>query len=173
MLPLAEIAGRRLLNHGIPGSIDYVRHLTLWLTLVGAIAAAREGRHLAMTTTAWLPARLRPWAEGAAAVVACTVSLSLAWTSLQLVLAERDSAMTLAGGVPIYVAQAILPVGFAIVARRLALRAPGRASSLSYWRRALVWSPAWDWRRRTWWSICGGRSSPCSVAPWCPVRRCS
>ena len=43
VLPLAEIAGRRLLGHGVPGSIDYVRHLTLWLTLIGAMAAARDG----------------------------------------------------------------------------------------------------------------------------------
>ena len=59
VLPLAEIAGRRLLGHGVPGSIDYVRHLTLWLTLLGAMAAARDGRHLCMTTTAWIPSRWR------------------------------------------------------------------------------------------------------------------
>jgi TRAP-type C4-dicarboxylate transport system permease small subunit len=47
VLPLAEIAGRRPLGHRVPGSIDYVRHLTLWLTLLGAMAAARDGRHLA------------------------------------------------------------------------------------------------------------------------------
>jgi C4-dicarboxylate transporter, DctM subunit len=122
VLPLAEIAGRRLLGHGVPGSIDYVRHLTLWLTLLGAMAAARDGRHLCMTTTAWIPPRCRRAAELVAVTVACTICAALAWTSLQLVVAERQSAMSLAGGVPIYVAQAILPFGFAVIGWRLATR---------------------------------------------------
>jgi len=127
VLPLAEIAGRRLLGHGVPGSIDYVRHLTLWLTLLGAMAAARDGRHLCMTTTAWIPSRWRHAAELAAVSVACTICGALAWTSLQLVLAERQSAMSLAGGVPIYVAQSILPFGFAVIGWRLAARLTGIA----------------------------------------------
>jgi C4-dicarboxylate transporter DctM subunit len=122
VLPLAEIAGRRLLGHGIPGSIDYVRHLTLWLTLLGAMAAARDGRHLCMTTTVWIPSRGRRAAEFAAVSVACTICAALAWTSLQLVLAERQSAISLAGGVPISVAQAILPFGFSVIGWRLAAR---------------------------------------------------
>jgi len=122
VLPLAEIAGRRLLGHGVPGSIDYVRHLTLWLTLLGAMAAARDGRHLCMTTTAWIPETWRRAADLIAVTVACTICGALAWTSLQLVLAERASAMSLAGGVPIYLAQAILPFGFALIGWRLAAR---------------------------------------------------
>ena len=122
LLPLAEIAGRRLLGHGVPGSIDYVRHLTLWLTLFGAMAAARDGRHLCMTTTAWIPSRWRDAAELVAVTVACTICSALAWTSLQLVIAERQSAMSLAGGVPIYLAQSILPFGFAVIGWRLAAR---------------------------------------------------
>ena len=125
VLPLAEIAGRRLLGHGVPGSIDYVRHLTLWLTLIGAMAAARDGRHLCMTTTAWIPERWRRAADLIAVTVACTICGALAWTSLQLVLAERASAMTLAGGVPIHLAQAILPFGFAVIGWRLAARLNG------------------------------------------------
>ena len=125
VLPLAEIAGRRLMSHGVPGSIDYVRHLTLWLTLIGAMAAARDGRHLCMTTAAWIPAKWRRVADLIAVTVACTICGALAWTSLQLVLAERVSAMALAGGVPIYLAQAILPFGFAVIGWRLAARLNG------------------------------------------------
>ena len=129
VLPLAEIAGRRLLGHGVPGSIDYVRHLTLWLTLFGAMAAARDGRHLCMTTTAWIPERARRAADVTATTVACTICGALAWTSLQLVLAERTSAVSLAGGVPISLAQAILPFGFAVIGWRLAARLDGAASA--------------------------------------------
>ncbi len=127
VLPLAEIAGRRLLGHGVPGSIDYVRHLTLWLTFFGAMAAARDGRHLCMTTTAWIPERARRGADVIATAVGCTICGALAWTSLQLVMAERASAVSLAGGIPISMAQAILPFGFAVIGWRLAARLRGAA----------------------------------------------
>ena len=91
------------------------------------MAAARDGRHLCMTTTAWIPSRWRGVTELAAVSIACTICGALAWTSLQLVLAERQSAMSLAGGVPIYVAQAILPFGFAVIGWRLAARLPTAA----------------------------------------------
>ena len=41
VLPLAEIAIRKVLAGGIPGAIPVVQHLTLWVGFVGAMLAAR------------------------------------------------------------------------------------------------------------------------------------
>ena len=41
LLPLLEIAGRALFGEGISGSINYVRHATLWFGYLGAVMAAR------------------------------------------------------------------------------------------------------------------------------------
>src|SRR5437762_10901787 len=47
----------------------------------------------------------------------------LAWGAVQLVLSERETGSILAAGVPVWVAQLALPIGFALIALRLAGRA--------------------------------------------------
>ena len=54
LLPLAEIVARRF-SVGIPASIPIVLHLTLTITFLGAMLAAREERLLALSTTRFLP----------------------------------------------------------------------------------------------------------------------
>ena len=55
ILPLAEIVVRPLLAGGIPGSIPFVQHLTLWVAFVGAALAAREGKLVALATGSFMP----------------------------------------------------------------------------------------------------------------------
>ena len=43
VLPLLEIALRRIFGVGIPGSGPIVQHLVLWVGLLGAAVAARDG----------------------------------------------------------------------------------------------------------------------------------
>jgi C4-dicarboxylate transporter, DctM subunit len=115
VLPIVEIVGRRTLGHGLPGAASYVQHLTLWLAFLGASVAARQGRHLALATRTLLPPAVRRGAGFVPGAVMCAVTAVLTWAALQLVLAERVSTVTLAGGVPIAVALAIMPVGFAAI----------------------------------------------------------
>src|SRR5205814_1957806 len=58
----------------------------------------------------------------ASAVAACMATI-LAWGAVQLVLSERETGSILAAGVPVWVAQLALPIGFALIALRLAGRA--------------------------------------------------
>src|SRR5215207_6620601 len=60
LLPLAEIAGRQLVDRGIPGSSPLVQHLTLVIAFLGAGLAARANKLLALSTADFLPAR---WGE--------------------------------------------------------------------------------------------------------------
>ena len=55
LLPLAEIASRKLLGMGVPGSGPFAQSLTLWLGLFGAAIAAREGKLLTLATGEFLP----------------------------------------------------------------------------------------------------------------------
>ena len=127
VLPLVEIGARKLGVGGIPGSIVFLQHLTLWLALLGAALAARSERLLSLSTTALLPERWRPAAKIFAAGVAAAVSICLAWASIEFVRAERQAGSLLAAGIPVWVAESIMPVGFGLVA----LRAVWNASA--YW----------------------------------------
>ena len=55
LLPLAEIASRRFLHAAIPGSAAIVSALTLWLGMLGAAVAARDGKLLTLATGEFLP----------------------------------------------------------------------------------------------------------------------
>lgn len=121
LLPLAEIAARWLLQRGVPGSIPFVQHLTLWVGMLGAGLAAREQRMLALGTGTFLPAGLvRDAAQTAAAAVGAFASAMLFRGAVELVRLEYDAGSIVAVGVPVWVAQLVLPLGFALVALRLA-----------------------------------------------------
>ena len=120
MLPLAEIAVRPFLSGGVPGSISFVQHLTLWVGFLGAAIAAREGKLIALATATFIPqGRVRHATQVFAALIGSTVSTILATAAYQLVLFDKADGTILAAGVPIWVAQLVLPASFGIIAIRL------------------------------------------------------
>ncbi len=132
-LPLIEIAVRRLFGVGVPGSGPFVQHLTLWVGFLGAAIAAREGKLLALATGAAVPRPARRTAAIFSAAVAACMATILACGAVQLVLAERETGTIIAANVPAWVGQLALPVGFALIAVRLAWRA-----DRSWWGRAIA-----------------------------------
>src|SRR6187455_608765 len=55
LLPLAEIALRKLTGTGIQGAGPFALNLTLWVGLLGAAIAAREGKLLTLATGEFIP----------------------------------------------------------------------------------------------------------------------
>jgi tripartite ATP-independent transporter DctM subunit len=134
IMPLVEILWRALFRAGIPGSGPFVQHLVLWTGFLGASLAASEGRLLALATGTFLPEGAARRAAGiVSAAVAALVAALLCRACIELVLVEGASGTEVAAGIPVWVAQLVLPVSFGLIA----LRAVGRASSK--WRgRALA-----------------------------------
>ena len=124
LLPLAEIVWRVVAHTGIPGSGPFVQHLTLWVGFLGAAIAAREGRLLALATGTMIPEGLwRRAGEIVAAGIGALVSTLLCRASIGLVLVEREAGHSIAG-VPVWVAQLVLPISFGLIAARLVWRVP-------------------------------------------------
>jgi len=127
LLPLAEIVIRPVLSGGIPGSISFVQHLTLWVGFLGAALAAREGKLIALATASFIKAGpIREATKIFAALVGSAVSVILATAAYQLLLFDKEDGTLIAAGVPVWVAQLVLPISFAVIAMRLVWRAsPG------------------------------------------------
>ena len=78
ILPLAEILVRPILSGGIPGSISFVQHLTLWVGFLGAALAAREGKLIALATATFIPeGKVRQATEIFSAFVGSAVCLAV------------------------------------------------------------------------------------------------
>jgi tripartite ATP-independent transporter DctM subunit len=124
VLPVLELVLRTFFRTGVPGSSGYVQHLTLWVGFLGAMIATRERSHLTLSTgLEFLPSGLRGGASLVAALVSVAVVTGLMWASLQLVRAEMASPAIVAGWIPIWAAQAILPAAFAVILLRLVAQA--------------------------------------------------
>ncbi|MFQ5790109.1 MAG: TRAP transporter large permease subunit [Acidobacteriota bacterium] len=133
VLPLAEIAIREFDPSGIPGSATWVQHLALWVGFLGAAIAARRGELLSLTAGATLlKGTMRAAAEVFTAGVAFAVCAVLASGSLELLRIEREGGRELALGVPAWVGQLVMPLGFALIGLRILSKVPfwtGRAAA--------------------------------------------
>ncbi len=125
LLPVIEMTSRQFGKGGIPGSAVIVQQLTLWIGFLGAALAARSGNLLSLSAFTFLPERLHGRSRVLSFAVLAAISLSLAWASLTFVRVERDSGAMLLGNLPKWVAEAVMPAGFAVIA----LRAVWQASS--------------------------------------------
>ena len=133
LIPLAESLLRATLGIGISGSAAVVQHLTLIAGMAGGAIAARENRLLALSTGELLPAgKLRDYSRIFAHSFAAAITALLAVAGAQFVAAERPAGQTLVYGLPIWVIELTLPIGFAAVASRLLWHAS------PHWRGRLV-----------------------------------
>ncbi len=121
LLPITEIIARQFQFHGIQGSTVFVQHLTLALAFIGAVLAAKSGRLLALSANTFLPEKWLHPVRSFTCAVGGAISLCLAWASLQFVLTQREAGFILAAGIPRWVAQSTMPIGFLAVAVCLVL----------------------------------------------------
>ena len=115
LIPLIEILSRPVMGKGIENASVVVQHLGLVMTMCGAIAAERFGH---LTTLGVMVPRFQALGQFLGALV-CGV---LAWASAQLVLSEMPAAQELAYGLPVWVVQSVMPIGFALLGLKLGVR---------------------------------------------------
>src|SRR5260221_3696054 len=124
VIPLAEILSRKFFGAAIPGSSAYASVLTLWLGMLGAAIAAREGKLLTLATGEFLPkGRVSDVAHIVAGAVGAMTATILTMGAIVLVQSDRVAGDVIAGGTPKWIADLALPVGFGLIALRLAWKA--------------------------------------------------
>ena len=124
LLPLAEIVVRRVVSTGIPGAAPFTLNLTLWVGLLGAAIAAREGKLLTLATGEFLPrGSVTAIAHVVGGFVGAAIAMMFAVGGMALVITERAARDMVAGGVPVWVSALAFPIAFSLIAIRLAWRA--------------------------------------------------
>ncbi len=116
-LSFTQIILRNFFDSGISWADVTVRHLVLWVGFFGAVIATVSGRHITLD----IFSRVIP--EGAKRYISAIVGLGssvvcavLAYASFKFVESERLMGSELFAGVPAWLAQAVIPVCFVLIA---------------------------------------------------------
>ena len=120
----AQIVLRNVFSIGFAWGDGLTRLAVLWLALLGALAATRDGRHITMgAATRWLPQRLQRLAAVLAELFAAGISGVLAFYAGIFVRDSRAFGDLLLTDIPAWWLQSIMPVVFALMAGQFLVRA--------------------------------------------------
>jgi TRAP-type C4-dicarboxylate transport system permease small subunit len=124
----AQIVLRNVFSVGITWGDGLTRVIVLWLALLGALAASRDGRHIRMgAITQWLPPRLQVITGVGSDLFAATLSTVLAYLAFEFVRDSRGYGDVLLGQFPAWWFESVMPIAFALIAYRFAVHAVNRA----------------------------------------------
>lgn len=123
----AQIVLRNVFSIGVNWGDGLIRLTVFWLALIGALAAARDHRHITMEALGrWLSPRLQAVGGICADVFAAAFCSVFAWFAFVFVRDSRSYGDTVLNGIPAWWVQALLPIVFALIAYRYVLHAIGR-----------------------------------------------
>jgi TRAP-type C4-dicarboxylate transport system permease small subunit len=119
LLAVLQIVLRQFFDSGIVWADELIKLIVLWLAMVGSIAAARDNRHIRIDVLSHvLPDKLvtltRIIVDVFAAAV-CVVIAYQAWRYLQLEIEWQETVIV---GLPAWLAHAVVPVAFLLIAYR-------------------------------------------------------
>jgi len=117
-----QVILRNIFDSGIPWADVAARHMVLWVAFLGAMLATRSRQHISIDAiTCVIPRRARNAVRIALDALACVVALILAKAALSFVIEERAMGTELFIGIPTWVAQVVIPFGFAMISIEYAI----------------------------------------------------
>lgn len=119
-----QIAARNLFGGGIVWGSELVHVAMLWVTMIGAVAAAGTNRHIKIDLVARFASRpLRRLAQRITAAFASALCVALGWFSLKFISGDFIEGTPGFGPVPAWVCEIIIPVAAVAMAFNYLLRA--------------------------------------------------
>ena len=133
LLPLVTIIVRKFFHGGLDEAAALQQHLVLIIGLLGGMFAARDRRLLSLSTlTNFLKGRWQVFARIFSSGFAAGITGFLCVAAIQLVEVQKIGGKILAYGIPLWIIQLIMPIGFGVIALRLAWH------SADAWRGRLI-----------------------------------
>lgn len=118
-----QIVLRNIFSYAIFWADDLIRLGVLWLAVLGALAASREGRHLAIgIVQRYFPDSWHRPAAILASAFAFFVTAFLGWHAWRFVYDSYDYGDRVLGDLPAWAFQIIMPVGFTLMCWQFLVR---------------------------------------------------
>lgn len=120
-----QIVLRDFFHTGISWADPLMRDLVLWTGMLGALAAVRDEKHIALDVLQrYLSSTMQRIARIVTFGFAAALCLAMAWYCLAMLRLDLGSGGAGAGSViPAWLPETILPLAFGLMALRFALRA--------------------------------------------------
>jgi TRAP-type C4-dicarboxylate transport system permease small subunit len=126
LLAVLQIVLRQFFDSGISWADELVKIIVLWLAMVGSIAAARDNRHIRIDVLSHvLPEKLVVLTRVIVDLFAAAVCVVIAWQAWRYLQLEIEWQETVLGDVPAWVAHAVVPVAFLLIAYRFVVSLVG------------------------------------------------
>lgn len=124
LLAAAQILSRNLFSFGFFWGEPLLRVLVLWLALLGAMVATRDGNHIRIDVLArFLPPGANLLIRRITDLFGALVCALVAWHAGRFVHAEWRDGLEWIPGVPSWTVELIIPIGFGVMALRFLLQA--------------------------------------------------
>lgn len=114
-----QIIARNLFGGGFVWGSDLVQVAMLWVTMIGAAAAAGDNRHIRIDIVPrFAGPRLQAVAARASALFAAALCGALAWHAVEFIRWDYLDGVPAFAGVPAWVCESIIPVAASLMAAR-------------------------------------------------------
>lgn len=124
VMAVLQIFLRNAMDSSVVWIDPFLQHAVLWIGLLGAMIASRNDEHIRIDIAShYLPAHWHRWLVLLVDLFTFGICALVAWHSFGFVVGEMEYAMPAFGAVPGWLAQAIIPFGFAVIALRYAVLA--------------------------------------------------
>jgi TRAP-type C4-dicarboxylate transport system permease small subunit len=118
-LAVLQIILRNLFDSGILWGDFLVRILLIWIGLVGAMVASRQGNHINIDlVTRYLPPRVKCTVNVIVELFTAMLCVVVAYYSLMFVQMEFAYGDSAFAQVPVWLCQTIIPFSFTVIALR-------------------------------------------------------
>lgn len=114
-----QIILRNVFHSGIQWSDSFLRVLVLWLGLIGAMIASRDGKHINIDLLSkYLPGKYSRLSGIFCQFFTAIISAIVAYYSFIFVLMEKESGDLAFASVPLWLCESIIPFSFFVISIR-------------------------------------------------------
>jgi TRAP-type C4-dicarboxylate transport system permease small subunit len=122
LLAASQIVLRNFFGFGFIWADELLRMLVLWIAVAGAVAASRTDKHINIAVLdRFIPVKLGAAVKVIVDLFTASVCFVVTWYSVNFVRTSYEYQDMLLGGVPAWILQLVLPIGFGLISWRYLL----------------------------------------------------
>ncbi|MFN3714056.1 MAG: TRAP transporter small permease [Alcanivoracaceae bacterium] len=119
LLAIYQIVLRNVFGSSLVWIEPVLQNSVLWIGLLGAMIASRRDEHIRIDLlNNYLKPAARRWLAMAIDLFTFGICAVVAWYSLEFLVGEMEHGGNAFPGVPAWILQAIIPIGFAVISLR-------------------------------------------------------